>query len=82
MLNFSTFPFSVHGRNLAQEGKAFQSNEFRRGSASNAIDMKYESCITSRKKKRKIWWRVDFVNLIEVYGLYIKPGKLDILQDY
>ena len=44
--------------------------------------MKYDSCIASRKKPKNIWLSVDFVNLIEVYGLDIKPGKLDMLQKY
>jgi len=82
MLNFSTFPFSVRGRNLALEGKAYQSSAFKRGTASKAIDMSDDSCISSRKRRKNIWWRVDFVNLVELHALDIKPGKLEMLQEY
>jgi len=75
--------FSVHGRNRATEGTAYQSIALRGNSASIAIDGKKtrtftdDSCLTSYFGTN-IWWRVDFVKPIFVYGVEITPGKFDI----
>jgi len=81
------FPFSVQARNLAVEGKAYHSLAFGKKNASKAIDgqtqiiFSDDSCITSRRQE-KIWWRVDFAKLIEVYAVQITPGKLHMLQTF
>jgi len=83
--NFCACAFSVRGKNLAQEGKAYIIRSRRKCNATKAIDgrtsSKDNSCLESHYMKRRSWWRVDFERLIELYAVEITPGKLELMQD-
>ena len=81
MCSFCVYLFSVIGKNLAPEGKAYQSYALRGNNASKANDgqttnrFSRNKCAQSLQKKRA-WWRVDWKKLVEVYAVEIMPGKL------
>ena len=84
MCSFCACTFSVRGKNLAPEGKAYTSRTRRKINATKAIDgrttSKDHSCLESHYMKRRSWWRVDFQRLIVVYAVEITPGKLQLMQ--
>jgi len=82
-----TFHFAVVLKNLALEGTATTSSANRKHNAYKAIDgnakriLYGDSCIFTSRRKR-IWLRVDFLKPIEVYGVEITPGKMEMLHKY
>ena len=88
MFNLSSLRFSVLLKNLALEGRAATSSANRKHNAYKAIDgntkriFDDDSCIYTSRKPKKLWLRVDFVKPIEVYGIEITPGKIEMLRKY
>ena len=78
--------FTVRGKNLAPEGKAYLSDK-RKNNATYVIDgntsKQYSttSCLKEYFLHKLAWWKVDFDDKIKVYAVEITPGKLKILQE-
>ena len=74
--------FSVRGRNLAPEGRPYLSaapgNNASKTNDLKTISIFRKDTCTQSGFGRNAWWRVDFVKLVEVYGLEIMRGKLNI----
>ena len=81
--NFCACTFSVSGKNLAPEGKAYIIHSPWNINATKAIDGRTtsNSCLESRYMKKRSWWRVDFQRLIVVYAVMITTGKLELMHD-
>ena len=73
--------FTVRGKNLAPEGKAYLSDK-RKNNATYVIDgntsKKYSttSCLKEYFLHNMAWWKVDFDDKIKIYAVEITPGKL------
>ena len=81
------FFFTVRGKNLAPEGKAYLSDK-RKNNATYTIDgntskiYSTTSCIKAYYLHKRAWWKVDFDDKIKVFAIEITPGKLEIVQEW